>query len=468
MNRLISFFFVLIISALSLCAAELPVGDAGDGNAVVPTSSKKLNMRSGPGTSYGIVGQLAPGETGWVTDIESFEKGWVQVSTGDRQGYVSVNFIRSANGNDYAEWVRNYSGPEKKKSGGKSGSWLSFMDGSLGFLNSFFAFLLGLPLWTLLSFFAGAVVVEVVVILLLKRMYEDYRSPWLLYIVIAVGFVLNLAVLKMFPGKSAERYECIVWFMLLLSVFPLLVHSCWRLEQNGKVDNKYYRDITFCGHVGKYLGILAWLVMGLSITSALATITDNTMYGLIPIPDRFWPLVASFFGLIALDAAIGYIWLFILGRLLPTVSNFVSYLLSCALMYVIVMMELEVLSVFQGLYFVIIFCSALLIGGVTCYILYREINQTRCANCHHFSGSLAGISSGGYSTSSRDRWVGIDGRNIRSNGTVRNARELRRTHDTYHHTTHHMKCSYCGNSWDVDNETMVSSRSEALERRWEE
>ncbi len=76
--RPLSFILCLILSALvfSLSAAD---------TYTVNTKSK-LNLRSGPGTSYSVVTQMPPGST--VTMVEDNGNRWVKVESNGKQGYV--------------------------------------------------------------------------------------------------------------------------------------------------------------------------------------------------------------------------------------------------------------------------------------------------------------------------------------------------------------------------------------------
>ena len=61
----------------------------------IVTSTNKLNMRSGPGTSYDIVHQLNPQESVYIMEADSTLEGWTEVSTKDNiKGYVSSKYIR--------------------------------------------------------------------------------------------------------------------------------------------------------------------------------------------------------------------------------------------------------------------------------------------------------------------------------------------------------------------------------------
>lgn len=455
----------MALCILAAVATVLPVGNPADGNTIVSTSQKKLNMRLGPGTGYGIVSQLQPESDAWVIDVSDAAKGWVKISTGSAEGYVSTEFIRSKNGNDYIDWARNYTAPaaeSKKKSvnldlSGFTGAFVSFF---IGVMNS---------QWWLILLCCGVVLVgEILLIRFLKEEYRFYRAPGMLYGIIAGAFVLNLCVLAMFPGTEAGgRNACIVWLLLAMCVFPLLVHSCWRLEQNGKIDNKYYRSNTSCGRIGKYLGIFSWLIMGLPICRAIYGITNYSLLGVFPIPDKFWPLVFTLLVISAINFAIAWYWDVVLARIFHVVSNFIVYLLTIAFFFIIFMAELDVLNSFYGFYYILalfgmLFSVAAASGAIS------SIRRYRCANCHYFSGSLSGVTDHGEHTSSSDSWHDISSSSIKSSREVRNARELRRTWTTTHSWTDHMRCDYCGGSWDIDDSRVVNTETQALKRKWEE
>ena len=106
MKRHLFLYFLIIIFASFSLSAEVAVGDSDAPNAVTVTSSKKLNMRAGPSSSAGIISQLQPGETVWVTDVSDYANGWVKVNNGNYSGFVSTGFIQGRNG-DYYQYVLN-------------------------------------------------------------------------------------------------------------------------------------------------------------------------------------------------------------------------------------------------------------------------------------------------------------------------------------------------------------------------
>lgn len=75
---------LMALLAFSISAAE---------SYTVDTKSK-LNMRSGPGTSYSVVTQMAPGDTVKMLDEKTSGK-WVKVKYKSKEGYVMKRYLAS-------------------------------------------------------------------------------------------------------------------------------------------------------------------------------------------------------------------------------------------------------------------------------------------------------------------------------------------------------------------------------------
>ncbi len=96
--RSLSFICCLILSALifSLSAAD---------TYTVNTKSK-LNLRSGPGTSYSVVTQVAPGTI--VTMVEEGNGKWIKVESNGSQGYVMKKYLKLAKKDSAAGEKKRY------------------------------------------------------------------------------------------------------------------------------------------------------------------------------------------------------------------------------------------------------------------------------------------------------------------------------------------------------------------------
>lgn len=68
---------------------------AGVAAAAPATARSDLNVRSGPGTEYGVVGTLQGGET---VDVAGCTGSWCQVSFSGGTGYASANYLAMAGG----------------------------------------------------------------------------------------------------------------------------------------------------------------------------------------------------------------------------------------------------------------------------------------------------------------------------------------------------------------------------------
>ena len=86
--------FCGILAAALLLTAMLPALAAGDGYALV-TNTNRLNIRSGPGMEYSIIGGIPRGE--WV-EIYSSAGSWVQGKAlpSGIVGYFSASFLKTA------------------------------------------------------------------------------------------------------------------------------------------------------------------------------------------------------------------------------------------------------------------------------------------------------------------------------------------------------------------------------------
>lgn len=78
-------------AAAVLCAAAVMFIPAA-ASAAPAIASSSVNVRSGPGTSYGIVDTLRPGES---VDVLGCRSGWCYTDAG---GYVSSSYLRRSSG----------------------------------------------------------------------------------------------------------------------------------------------------------------------------------------------------------------------------------------------------------------------------------------------------------------------------------------------------------------------------------
>lgn len=79
--------------AIDAAASTVAVSAASDaaGGTYTVTANSGLNVRSGPGTGYSILGTLAYGTTVTVSAIDS---GWATITYSGQTAYVSASYIK--------------------------------------------------------------------------------------------------------------------------------------------------------------------------------------------------------------------------------------------------------------------------------------------------------------------------------------------------------------------------------------
>jgi uncharacterized protein YraI len=77
---------------LSLAAGIL-IASAGAAVAAPAAVTSDLNVRSGPGTKYAVVGSVPAGAT---VNVLSCNGGWCRVAFGSRQGFVNNSYLAEA------------------------------------------------------------------------------------------------------------------------------------------------------------------------------------------------------------------------------------------------------------------------------------------------------------------------------------------------------------------------------------
>ncbi|MBF9029351.1 SH3 domain-containing protein [Rhodobacterales bacterium HKCCE3408] len=80
---------MLLMLAAPAAAQDLPALYDVTGVA----SDDALNVRSGPGTEFDVIGTLAPGATGVEAVAADPDSGWLQVSMGEMSGWASPAFL---------------------------------------------------------------------------------------------------------------------------------------------------------------------------------------------------------------------------------------------------------------------------------------------------------------------------------------------------------------------------------------
>lgn len=93
MKRLVSMLLAMVLLASLIPVALADTSLANGSQAIVTTSSGKLNMRSGASSSYPIIKRLSNGS---AVTVVSRVGDWYYVTAGGTTGYVSASYLRSS------------------------------------------------------------------------------------------------------------------------------------------------------------------------------------------------------------------------------------------------------------------------------------------------------------------------------------------------------------------------------------
>ncbi len=69
------------------------------------TANARVNVRSGPGTLYTVIGQLAAGSSADITGRDSAENDWLRIDFGGQEGWVAFNVVEVTGDPNTAEIV---------------------------------------------------------------------------------------------------------------------------------------------------------------------------------------------------------------------------------------------------------------------------------------------------------------------------------------------------------------------------
>ena len=90
--------FLVLVLAIGFAAPAAQVQAAPlmqEGGVKATVTGDLVNLRSGPGTAYGVVGRAKIGET--VTAIgKNADGSWLQVTAGGKKGWVSSQLVNAA------------------------------------------------------------------------------------------------------------------------------------------------------------------------------------------------------------------------------------------------------------------------------------------------------------------------------------------------------------------------------------
>lgn len=469
MNTLVqkSIRYVLCILLASVSLLTFAGSDYDNNPQAIVSSKSKLNVRSGPGTNFNVVGQLSPGETVYVTNIDNTSNGWTEIRTQTgvkgyvSDSYLSGNYVSAMNS---APSQRNYDD----------------MIGAPPFSSvhsSFYASLLRMDHSLALIFLLIVCMIETGIIIWLNRKYTSFRriSPLTAYIVLILSAILTLPAVPLYDYAIQQgTWAIIVFSLMLLSTGCLMLHSAWRIKLCGMYMGKRRQYDSNNFQAGRWIGNILWFIILIPFANIWWDICDVSRSNYYHTGNSFGNMLLTLLCMVAVNLVfIKFVWSRIIVKYLFHIANqgivhIMSFILCCGILsYEYSMIDYN----FKGIifFFAIAIYIPVLVG--TFGYAWSSITEHRCANCHSYSTRQTGFTDLGNTYRKSKNWEDINESAINrriSGSTVTDARKLVSTTETVNHWRTHHTCYNCSNTWDMDYEATVDKSSRGLKKKWTE
>lgn len=437
-----------------------------DSKAIV-ISQGKLNVRSGPDTTFGLVTQLNPSEEVTVIGDENIYDGWVKIRTNSGLvGYVSSKYLEGDFSNDSRKTELDYDEFNRD---------MFVLPISMKY-SHIFSYFYSLDFQLFLVIISFVFLIQLSLIVWLRKYYSGLRSsrsPVWAYLFMFVGAFLTLPGLFMykyaiFHGETA----IIVYLLMLLSTGCLMLHSAWQIKLCGMYNG--IREIEGSPHyqVGRWMGNILWFLLLLPFAKVWWHICDKM--DVINVGDGFGTMLLTMLIMGLVNFLIVYfIWPhFFVRFLFQTANQGIVHIMSFILCYGMFSYEYDIIyRNFDFITFFFALCLYLFIISVTAMFAWSAITVNRCANCHSFNTAEVGFTDLGTVYRTDSNWENIDESAVRqriSGSVVTDARRLvRTTKEVSRWRTHH-KCYHCSKNWNMDHEMTVGKTSQTVKKKWTE
>lgn len=466
--RIIGILFVWLLSTNSYYLFAV---DSDDYPRATVVSKSKLNVRSGPATTYDLVAQLQPAEEVVVLDVSSHHGGWWLIRTSSGlEGYASSSYLSivstassSSSGFDFMGYLRdNLHG-------------FSFQAIYL----SVYAWLYELQLPMALVLLLSLYMVEAGIIYWLrerrKRSPMSPPSAWPVYLVTLFAALLTLpGTLAFLPVLNADIWGKVLYLLLLLSTGCLMLHASWQIKQLGMRGGIHRIDYSPHYQWGRWIGNILWVFMALPFARMWWKACDQLHFIISNVGDGFIQMLVVLAVIGGFNyLLVRYIWPRLIVRyFFQTANQGVVHILSFAFFWGILRFEYDVLDAnFHSIIFLLALCVFFVLGFATLAFAWSVMNAVRCANCHSFYTGEVGFNDLGTEYRTSKEWESIDDSSVRqriSGSVVTDAKRLvRTTREVRHWETEHY-CYRCGNQWTMHHEMTVGKNSRTLKKEWKE
>ncbi len=468
-----TFFKLSVLSILCMLlwthipAYAMPENASSDYPQATVSSTNKLNIRSGPNKTYGVVGQLMPSEVVRVISIDNASDGWIEICTQSGvKGYVAQSYLSGTYITDLGKTDTKVTYYDSYSDSPFFVHWYLSLYLYIFDLSSTFSL-------ALLLFICG---IEVFLIIWLKRIYHfEGTSPVTAYVVLAVSTILTLPGVFIYSSALQRgSWGIIVYVLMLLSTGCLMLHSAWRIKLCGMHLGRQRNYDSNNYQIGRWLGNILWLALLIPFAKIWWNICDVDFNNVYHISNGFFIMLFTLCCMTALNLLISkLVWPRVVVRYLFHVANQgVVYIMSLVFIWGIMSYEYKVLKYgLYGINFVFGIILIIFLGILTFGLVINTINECRCANCHSYNTDQTGLTDLGNVSRISTKWESISdssvNRRYRDSIVSDPKRQVRTTEIVSLWKTHHT-CFDCSNSWDMDHEETVGSSSRTLKKEWTE
>lgn len=430
--------------------------------AKVNTDSR-LNVRSGPGTNYELVGQLNPGDIVEVTDDTSSGDGWVQIrSAAGLKGYVAKTYILMERA-------------EKVKPQHYIGDYWIFVPTIFRWYYSIYLSLLNMDMGLVLVLLVFVLMIEFGIIFWMRSKYDWIkRSPaTTAYVMLLIFTVLTIPGIFIYEGVSHHRgiWPVVLYVLMLLSTGCGMLHAAWRIRQCGMYMGKRRREESPHYSIGRWTGNILWLLLLIPFAQIWWEVCDAPA---IRINGGFMAMLVTMAVLAGINYVIvKWVWPYgIVRYLFQSANQGIVHIMSFVLIWGVLSYEYKLIDRnFNGLTFLAALFLGVLIAMFTVAYVWSTITECRCSNCHSFNTRQTGFTDLGYEYRTKRSWKDINESSVRrriSGSEVVDARGLVETTEKVSKWQTHHTCYNCMNTWDMDHEATVDSTSRTVRKKWTE
>ena len=432
----------------------------------IATSTNKLNMRSGPGTSYDIVHQLNPQESVYIMEADSTLEGWTEVSTKDNiKGYVSSKYISESQSSQIETYTTDFDDKFYKT--------LGYMFSPLTHVfTACYLYLVEASPIIVIVIFVLIGLLEARLIYLLRKKYQNplYNSVKPAVWTLIITFLLTRPIYNISMTYSIGKWNMLIAILMLLSTSCLMLHAAWRIQQCGMTPGWKIKNNSRKYNTGRWIGNILWGLLLIPIGKAWFKLWEEFYYR---IPDSWGYWVFMFLGFLVINMCIAYlVWPFIVKHLFHIANQGIVQIMSILMLGGIAYAEYHILGCsYKGFkfwigLFILFILTVNTYGRLWCYIL-----EHRCPYCHHFAGICTAVKELGVTrevsqhTESENPW-NINQHNYNAI-IVDTEKTTEKTTFIRHWVTFH-QCTHCFNEWEVHHSEIIGEYTRVIEQKWTE